>query len=254
MFLTENPDAWNIIISAVLLLVSYFLGAIPFGVVIGRAVTGVDIRQHGSKNIGSTNAIRVLGKKVGALVFLCDVLKGAFVIIILKILAQTNVWHSILDYGYFGMMAVIGHSFSVFLGFKGGKAVATSLGVVLCICPLAGILCLIAFATVLFTTGYVSLASTFATVTVLLTYLVLFFIGYQATNFFDYFISAPSLESLITILIPGVIILYKHIPNYKRLAAGTENCFKKKKEENLTEATVEVSNEKANENNDATDN
>lgn len=254
MFLTENPDAWNIIISTILLLVSYFLGAIPFGVVIGRAVTGVDIRQHGSKNIGSTNAIRVLGKKVGALVFLCDVLKGALVIAVLKILAQANVWHSILDYGYFGMMAVIGHSFSVFLGFKGGKAVATSLGVVLCICPLAGILCLVAFATLLFTTGYVSLASTFATVTVLLTYIILFIIGYQATNFFDYFISAPSLESLLTILVPGIIILYKHIPNYKRLAAGTENCFKKKKEAPVTEAVTEETTSSDDNENEATEN
>jgi glycerol-3-phosphate acyltransferase PlsY len=74
------------------------------------------------------------------------------------------------------MMAVIGHSYSIFLGFKGGKAVATSLGVVLCICPLAGILCLITFLIVLKSTGYVSLASTFATLAVLLTYLVLFFV------------------------------------------------------------------------------
>ena len=230
MILTEAFDTWNIIICSILLVVSYLLGSIPFGIVIGKAATGVDIRQHGSKNIGSTNAIRVLGKKVGALVFLCDVLKGAIVIAILKILASANVFHSILDYGWYGMMAVIGHSFSIFLGFKGGKAVATSLGVVLCICPLAGILCLVTFAIVLFTTGYVSLASTFATLAVLLTYIVLFIIGYEATNFFDYFISAPSLESLISILIPGFIIIYKHIPNYKRLANGTENCFKKKKE------------------------
>ncbi|MCR5231854.1 MAG: glycerol-3-phosphate 1-O-acyltransferase PlsY [Acholeplasmatales bacterium] len=235
MILTETVDAWNIVISIILMIVSYLLGSIPFGVLVGKAATGVDIREHGSKNIGSTNAIRVLGKKVGAIVFLCDVLKGAFVIIILKILAQTNLWHSVLDYGYYGMMAVIGHSFSIFLKFKGGKAVATSLGVVLCICPLAGILCLVTFAVVLFSTGYVSLASTFATLAVLLTYIGLFIIGYEATNFFDYFISAPSLENLITILVPGVIIIYKHIPNYKRLFNGTENCFKKKPEEENNE-------------------
>lgn len=229
MFLASTPDTWNILISVLLMIVAYLCGSFPSGVVIGKAMTGTDIRQYGSKNTGSTNAIRVLGKKVGFLVFFCDVFKGAFVIIVLKILAQTNVFHSCLDYGFYGMMAVIGHSYSIFLGFKGGKAVATSLGVVLCICPLAGILCLITFLIVLKTTGYVSLASTFATCAVLLTYLVLFFIGYYGPSFIEYFINAPSLANLLTILVPGIIIIYKHIPNYKRLAAGTENSFKKKK-------------------------
>lgn len=169
--------------------------------------------------------------------------KGAFVIILLQILSRFNVFHSCLDYGFYGMMAVIGHSYSIFLGFKGGKAVATSLGVVLCICPLAGILCLLTFLLVLKTTGYVSLASTFATAAVLVTYLVLFFIGYYGPSFIEYFINAPSLANLLTILVPGVIIIYKHIPNYKRLANGTENSFKKKKEEKI-ENTLEESENK----------
>ena len=120
MILTQTLDLWNIIISSILMIVAYLLGSIPFGIIVGKLASGVDIREHGSKNIGSTNAIRVLGKKIGAIVFLCDVLKGAFVIIILKILAKTGVWHSVLDFGYYGMMAVIGHSFSIFLKFKGG--------------------------------------------------------------------------------------------------------------------------------------
>ena len=177
MFLqSTSPDTLNIVVSILLMIVSYICGSFPSGVVIGRAITGTDIRQYGSKNTGSTNAIRVLGKKVGFLVFFCDVLKGAIVIIVLKILDATGVFHSVLDYGFYGMMAVIGHSFSIFLNFKGGKAVATSLGVVLCICPLAGIFCLITFLILLKTTGYVSLASTCATFAVLVTYLVLFFI------------------------------------------------------------------------------
>lgn len=240
MFLQTTPDAWNIVISVLLMIVAYLCGSFPSGVVIGKAMTGTDIRQFGSKNTGSTNAIRVLGKKVGFLVFFLDVFKGAFVIILLQILSRLDVFHSCLDYGFYGMMAVIGHSYSIFLGFKGGKAVATSLGVVLCICPLAGILCLLTFIMVLKTTGYVSLASTFATVAVLLTYLTLFFIGYYGASFIEYFINAPSLANLLTILVPGVIIVYKHIPNYKRLANGTENSFKKKKEpivENVVETT-----------------
>ena len=244
MFLeSTTPDTWNIVISVLLMIVAYLCGSFPSGVVIGKALTGTDIRQFGSKNTGSTNAIRVLGKKVGFLVFFLDVFKGAFVIILLQILSKCNVFHSVLDYGFYGMMAVIGHSYSIFLGFKGGKAVATSLGVVLCICPLAGILCLITFLIVLKTTGYVSLASTFATMAVLLTYLTLFFIGYYGPSFIEYFINAPSLANLLTILVPGVIIIYKHIPNYKRLASGTENSFKKKKE-----APVETKNNESSEN------
>lgn len=231
MFLNaQAPETWNIVISVLLMILAYLCGSFPSGVVIGKALTGTDIRQFGSKNTGSTNAIRVLGKKVGFLVFFLDVFKGAFVIILLQILSRLDVFHSVLDYGFYGMMAVIGHSYSIFLGFKGGKAVATSLGVVLCICPLAGILCLITFLIVLKTTGYVSLSSTFATLAVLITYLVLFFIGYYGPSFIEYFINAPSLANLLTILVPGVIIIYKHIPNYKRLASGTENSFKKKKE------------------------
>ena len=239
MFLqSTSPDTLNIVVSIILMIVAYICGSFPSGVVIGRAMTGTDIRQYGSKNTGSTNAIRVLGKKVGFLVFFCDVLKGAIVIIVLQILSACDVFHSVLDYGFYGMMAVIGHSFSIFLNFKGGKAVATSLGVVLCICPLAGVFCLITFLILLKSTGYVSLASTCATLAVLITYLVLFFIGYHGNSFLEYFISAPSLANLLTILVPGFIIVYKHIPNYKRLIAGTENCFKKKTKDERIEATI----------------
>ena len=84
MFLeSTTPDTWNIIISVLLMIVAYLCGSFPSGVVVGKALTGTDIRQFGSKNTGSTNAIRVLGKKVGFLVFFLDVFKGAFVIILL---------------------------------------------------------------------------------------------------------------------------------------------------------------------------
>ena len=137
--------ALNITISVLLLILSYLLGSIPFGVLIGKKFKGIDIREHGSKNIGSTNAIRVLGKKIGYLVFLCDVFKGMAIIILVKILASTGVWVTPIDELYYGALAIIGHSYSIFLDFKGGKAVATSLGVVLILSPLVAILCLIAF-------------------------------------------------------------------------------------------------------------
>ena len=223
-----NP-ALNITIAVILLIISYLLGSIPFGVLIGKKIKGIDIRQHGSKNIGSTNAIRVLGKPVGYLVFLCDVFKGMAIIILVKILEACGLWISPIDYLYYGALAIIGHSFSIFLNFKGGKAVATSLGVVLILSPLTAILCLIVFLIALYASGYVSVASTLATITVVTVGWILHFVGIEPTNFFEYFIGSVSLPLALFFSIMGLLIILKHIKNYKRLLNGTENSFKKKK-------------------------
>ncbi|MDE6584263.1 MAG: glycerol-3-phosphate 1-O-acyltransferase PlsY, partial [Anaeroplasmataceae bacterium] len=160
-------QALDIVISIILIILAYIIGSIPFGVVLGKLICKKDIRQYGSKNIGTTNAIRVLGKKVGFLVFFCDVLKGAFVIILVKVLTYTKAWINPeqVDLFLYGAAAILGHSFSIFLNFKGGKAVATSLGVVLVLTPIPAIACLIIFAIIFKTTKYVSLASTGATLT-----------------------------------------------------------------------------------------
>ena len=226
--LNINP-ALNITISVLLLILSYLLGSIPFGVLIGKKFKGVDIREHGSKNIGSTNAIRVLGKKIGYLVFLCDVFKGMAIIILVKILASTGVWVTPIDELYYGALAIIGHSYSIFLDFKGGKAVATSLGVVLILSPLVAILCLIAFYIALKFTGYVSVGSTAATITVISCGWILHFVGITPTNFLEYFIGKVSLPLALLFSLMGLLIILKHIKNYKRLINGTENSFKKKK-------------------------
>ncbi len=226
--LNINP-ALNITISVLLLILSYLLGSIPFGVLIGKKFKGIDIREHGSKNIGSTNAIRVLGKKIGYLVFLCDVFKGMAIIILVKILASTGVWVTPIDELYYGALAIIGHSYSIFLDFKGGKAVATSLGVVLILSPLVAILCLIAFYIALKFTGYVSVGSTAATITVISCGWILHFVGITPTNFLEYFIGKVSLPLALLFSLMGLLIILKHIKNYKRLINGTENSFKKKK-------------------------
>ncbi len=225
----EMNPAFNITISVLLLVLSYILGSIPFGVIIGKKLKGIDIREHGSKNIGSTNAIRVLGKPVGYLVFLCDVFKGMAIIILVKILESCGLWISPIDYLYYGALAIIGHSFSIFLNFKGGKAVATSLGVVLILSPLTAIACLIVFVIALFITGYVSIASTLATITVVTIGWILHFVGINPTNFLEYFIGNVSLPLALLFSIMGLLIIIKHIKNYKRLLNGTENSFKKKK-------------------------
>lgn len=225
MVLTTALDAS---LSVVFIVISYLIGSIPFGLLLGKAFKGIDIREYGSGNIGSTNAIRVLGKKVGYLVFLCDVLKGMLVIIILKILDSTGVWTTPIEFIFYGAAAILGHSFSIFLEFKGGKAVATSLGVVLILTPIPAIACLIIFAIILYTTGYVSLASTGATLTVVISTWILYAVGYEATNVIDYFISTPGLLTTSLYTIISALIFIKHTKNYKRLLAGTESSFKKK--------------------------
>lgn len=213
------------------IILSYVVGSIPFGIVIGKGICKIDIREHGSKNIGSTNAIRVLGKKVGFLVFFFDVFKGMFVIILLKLLASADIWTTPIEYFFYGAAAIIGHCFSIFLDFKGGKAVATSLGVVLMLTPIPAIACLIVFLITLYTTGYVSLGSTFATITVIVSTWILYFFGVEATNFWDYFISSPTLLVCILYSILSLLIIIKHKKNYARLLKGTESNFKKKKKE-----------------------
>lgn len=228
-------SAFDINISILLLIISYLIGAIPFGVLLGRLICGKDIREHGSKNIGTTNTIRVLGKKVGFLVFSCDVLKGALLIVLVKfILEPANIWFSPIPYLSYGLAAIIGHTFSIYLGFKGGKGVATSLGVVLTLTPLPAILCLICFIIFLYSTGYVSLGSTGATLTVLITTWVLHFVGIESNQitFMNWFLGKPQLFDCIFYSFMAALIIIKHSSNYVRLFNGTENNFKKKKVRN----------------------
>ena len=229
-------EASTSIICVLFIILSYIVGSIPFGLVIGKGICKIDIREYGSKNIGTTNAIRVLGKKVGFLVFFFDVFKGMFVILILKILAVVNIWESPIEYLFYGVAAIFGHCFSIFLNFKGGKAVATSLGVVLILTPIPAIACLIVFLIVLYATGYVSLGSTFATITVVASTWILYAFGIESTNLLEYFIASPGLLVSVLYSILSLLIIFKHFKNYKRLLNGTENNFKKKKLEQKAQA------------------
>ncbi|MGM9971681.1 MAG: glycerol-3-phosphate 1-O-acyltransferase PlsY [Anaeroplasmataceae bacterium] len=226
--------ALNITLSIAFLLLSYVIGSMPFGLWIGKAITGIDVREHGSKNIGTTNCIRVLGKKVGFLVFFFDVLKGMFVIILVRyILENFTSFDSKIPYLFYGLSAIIGHTFSIFLKFKGGKGVATSLGVVFILCPLAAINCLIVFGIVLLLTGYVCLCSSAAAIAVVTTGWLLYAFG-PDNNFI---IGNPGLDVCILFSIVATFLIYKHKSNFKRLINGTENCFKKKKSKPAQEET-----------------
>lgn len=224
----------SIALSVLFFILAYILGSIPFGIVIGKTITGIDVREHGSKNIGTTNCIRVLGKKVGFTVFFFDVLKGALVIIIVKyIFEPLGLMNHYVPHIVYGVAAILGHLFSCFLKFKGGKAVATSLGVVLALTPIPAIACLIVFGIVFYTTGYVCLCSSFAALTVGGTAWLLHFIGYSGDNLgLIYLCGKPSWLTVILYTIIVCVLIFRHKSNFKRLINGTENCFKHKKNKN----------------------
>ncbi len=214
----------DIIITIILMIAGYLIGSIPFGLLMGK-LNGVDIREHGSKNIGTTNTIRVLGKPKGLTAFIFEVLKGAIIIIIVKVLHANGLynpisWNGTPIYIIYGAPSIIGHVFPIYLKFKGGKAVAVSLGVVLSITPVPAVLCLIAFLILIYSTGYVSLGSTAATITVVVSAWIL------------------HTDDLITCILYSVLsclIFYKHKINYIRLIQGTESSFKKKKQQQKEE-------------------
>ena len=219
----------DIVLVILFLICSYLIGAIPFGLVIGKLVKKTDIRKQGSRNIGATNAVRVLGLKLGGFVFLLDVFKGLIFMIIAKILINTGTWENGSKFfiGYYGLAAVIGHCFSIYLKFSGGKAIATSIGVVLFLTPAVGVFGLLVFLAVFFSFGYISLASTSGDLAIVIISLILFFVkpDVSSSNFLSGFLPIISLENLIIYLAFTTIIIYKHRGNYKRLLSGTESRF-----------------------------
>jgi len=184
-----------------ILVLSYFLGSIPFGMIVAR-VKGIDLAKTGSGNIGATNVFRSVGKGLGVLVFFLDMLKGFLPVYIASAASQNHYFIMLC-----GILAIAGHMFSPFLKFKGGKGVATGLGVILAIAPYLFILSFLLGISIITITGYVSLAS--ITGSVFLT--ILMFRGGQP------------LPYVWMVFMITVFIIYKHIPNIKRLLNGTEN-------------------------------
>ena len=184
---------------------SYLVGAIPTSYLVGRA-RGIDLREHGSRNLGATNLYRVMGWKFAVPVGLFDVAKGAIPVALFGPQASTSRYFALAC----GLAAVVGHVYSVFVRFKGGKGVATAAGVVLALSPAAIGAALVLWAAVVFATGYVSLGSIAAAAALpLLVYLL-----------------EPGSRDLIWVdaLLAGAIIWF-HRANIRRLIAGTENRF-----------------------------
>ena len=167
-------------ITILLMALAYILGSVPNALWIGKVFKGIDIREHGSRNIGSTNAARVLGAKLGILTLILDVSKG-LVPTLMAILLKADFFENLtrisnLDYVLVGICAILGHVFSIFMNFKGGKAVATTLGVFLILVPKA-----ILFAAIVFFCSFCHFKICFV---------IFGFGGYITSNFYIFFVSA----------------------------------------------------------------
>ena len=208
---------------SMLMILSYFLGSIPSGLIIGKVFKNIDIREHGSKNTGATNAIRVLGFKTGIFAFIFDVAKGALVIALVFFIGDKSLYivsqYDINISSIYGMAAVIGHVFPIYINFKGGKAVATSAGMILAIEPWVALAVLVVFLIMFFTTRYVSLSSTTAASGVVLYFLIRILFEHPDYNL------PTRIMDFVVICVLATIIFIRHKANYKRLREGTENKF-----------------------------
>ena len=199
--------------------IAYLLGSMPSGYLAGR-LSGVDVRQHGSGNIGATNVLRVLGKGWGFAVFAIDALKGfAAVRIALVLVGRTPDAGEYAE--FYAILAaaacVAGHSFPVWLRFKGGKGVATSAGAILGVMPIAAVSIFLVWLVVFLTTRYVSLASIVAAVALPIIVAILVRLNYTQGYVLLYF------STVMTAL-----VVWRHRSNISRLLTGTEQRFARK--------------------------
>lgn len=188
----------------VLFVLAYLAGSIPFGLVVGKLFFDVDVRRHGSGNVGTTNVFRVLGKKAGVAVLICDMLKGYIPAALAA--ALFDPWFAI----FIAAAPVVGHIYSVFLKGKGGKGIATGAAVVLALVPLVFVICLLTWIVLLLTTRYVSVAS--LTAALLVPVLTIAF-------------NEPLPYEIAGVLV-AIIVWWAHRDNIQRLLAGEENRIK----------------------------
>jgi len=187
-------------------LLGYLLGSVPFGLIFARLFSKTDPRRVGSRNIGATNIFRTAGKTLGVLTLIADVLKGMFPIWLATQLNLEDIWISAA-----GLAPFLGHIFPIFLGFKGGKGVASALGVYLVLSPISVLIELLLFAALVWKWRFVSLGSICCAATMPI--LIAFFRSDSRTYF------------VLSLIVCG-LILYRHQANISRLFQGTENKWK----------------------------
>ncbi|MEN9361722.1 MAG: glycerol-3-phosphate 1-O-acyltransferase PlsY [Verrucomicrobiota bacterium] len=204
-----------------ILLGAYLIGAIPFGLIIGK-MKGVNIREHGSGNIGATNVLRVLGKPLGITCFVLDFGKGLVPVLLAQELCRRHAQDWIDWLPLTAVFAtVLGHVFSCFVNFKGGKGVATSAGAIMAVAPLPTAIALIVWLLVFRLSGYVSLGSIVAAIALPLCAV------FQGRLYGSEKLPLPS---LILFAVMAILVIWLHRANIARLRQGTESSFKRKNE------------------------
>ena len=195
-----------------IIIIAYLLGNISTSYIIAKKMIGVDIRTQGSGNAGSTNVLRTLGKKAGAITFAGDFLKGFIAVLIAELIAKTS-GIDVAIAGYLGVIGVVsGHNWPVFLGFRGGKGVATSLGSMIAVNPIMALSCFGIFLVIVAITKYVSLGA---------------IVGISCSPIM--MIVFKNNKGLIATLFLTISVIYTHRENIKRLLNGTERKLGEKK-------------------------
>jgi glycerol-3-phosphate acyltransferase PlsY len=192
----------NVLFPILAVLLSYLMGAVPFGLFFGKIFSNIDVRSVGSGNIGATNVLRAAGKKAAVMTLLADCLKG-----FLPVFAVNFAFHNDAITGLTGAAAILGHNYPIYLAFKGGKGVATSFGVVLAVAPRIGLVCLLAWLIAARIWRYSSLSALIA------------FALFPVITFIVHPESRPF--GLLSLFVFGMIY-YRHRENIKRLLSGTE--------------------------------
>lgn len=199
----------------IIAIIAYVIGSINFSVIISKKMAGFDVREKGSGNAGTTNMLRSVGKKAAAITLLCDILKGVVAILIALLAGNIvkNVDRAVLVQ-IAGILVVVGHTFPIFFEFKGGKGVATSLGVIMMINWQIGLICLVFALVIMAFSKMVSMGSVGAAI--LFPILTLFI----NTNFI---VQESGMKYFVFSVILAAMVIFNHRANIKRIANGTEN-------------------------------
>ena len=205
---------------------SYLIGSIPFGIIVSKLFFGFDIREKGSKNMGSTNVFRILGWKAGVAVQVLDIFKGVAAVLVARWIGggleipNNSTFSDITIISFAaGIIAILGHMFTLFAGFKGGKGINTAVGMLLAIAPVDLLIAIGVFLIILSISGYVSLGSMLAS------------IALPSSLFVRYNLFGVEIQGYLFLVwasvILSVLIIFAHRGNIKRLLHGNENQFSK---------------------------
>lgn len=206
-----------------LLIIGYLIGNIETGYIFGK-IHRIDIRNYGSGNAGATNTLRVLGAKAGLVVFLGDFCKSLIPCLVVRFIFRDNISLSYIYMLYIGLGVVLGHNFPFYLGFKGGKGVASTAGIIMALDIRIAVVCLIVFIITVAITRYVSLGSIF--VMIILIGMSHFFVKFS----YGFGEGASPMEFRLLTAAVGFLSIFMHRANIKRLLNGTENKIGKKVE------------------------